>query len=209
MKTMTNPQTSSFDAGSGGQGPIAGKPPRSGVALASLILGFLGCVPLASLVAVVLGVMGIAATKGGKKSGRGFAVFGIVLGLVGMIAWSCSGVMFWGGWSLYSAFAEPANVTHGFLEDLSANRAAAAAEKADGMAPEELEGKIKFVKDQGGYQKMSDEHWTMHEGESALRGTVIFGKGSCKLEADLKLIAGKWKLLRVTFVPPETGDGAK
>jgi hypothetical protein len=198
---MSNPQMpGAYDGGSGG--PMAARPPRSGVALASLILGFLGCVPLASVVAVVLGVMGISATKGGKKSGRGFAIFGIILGLVGMIAWGCSGVMFWGGWSVYSAFAEPANVTQGFLEDLSADRAAAAAEKTDGMPADEVAGMITFVKDQGGYQKMSDQHWTMHDGTSELRGTAVFGKGSCKLEADLKLIAGKWKLQRVTFVPP-------
>ena len=55
----------------------------SGSAVASLICGILGCVPLITgLLAVILGVMGLRATKNPKYTGRGMAVAGLILGLI-------------------------------------------------------------------------------------------------------------------------------
>src|SRR4051812_43421084 len=64
------------------------RPPTSGVAVASLVLGIVGvftgwCLfALPCVVAVVLGHMGLAETRSGQKEGRGLAVAGLVLGYV-------------------------------------------------------------------------------------------------------------------------------
>lgn len=53
-------------------------PPRgatSGWAVAAFVLGLLSCVPLG----LIFGIVGLAQTKGGKRSGRGLAIAGIVL----------------------------------------------------------------------------------------------------------------------------------
>ena len=65
--------------------PFGPSPPTSGWAITSLICGLLGCVPLvASVLAVVAGVLGLRQTRGGKAAGRGMAVTGLALGILGI-----------------------------------------------------------------------------------------------------------------------------
>jgi len=55
-------------------------PPRTdGISIASLVTSFLCCL---APVGVVLGFVGLARTKGGQRKGRGFAIAGIVVGLL-------------------------------------------------------------------------------------------------------------------------------
>lgn len=58
-------------------------PPTSVCAVASLVLGLVLCCPLTSLAAIVLGAVGINATKARMASGRGLAVAGLCLGIAG------------------------------------------------------------------------------------------------------------------------------
>jgi hypothetical protein len=53
-----------------------------GVSVAALILGILCCGPGS----LILGFVGLSRTKGGKRKGRGMAIAGIVLGIIGLIA---------------------------------------------------------------------------------------------------------------------------
>jgi uncharacterized membrane protein HdeD (DUF308 family) len=71
----------------------AGPVRRSGIAIAALALGVLS-IPLAftiyvglliGLLAVALGVAGLVATRGGRRSGRGMATAGLVTGLLGLV----------------------------------------------------------------------------------------------------------------------------
>jgi prepilin-type processing-associated H-X9-DG protein len=57
-------------------------PPRSAWAITSLICGIVFCIPLASLCAIIFGIIGIVETKDGRKRGMGMAITGLVLGLV-------------------------------------------------------------------------------------------------------------------------------
>ncbi len=59
-----------------------------GVSIASLVLSLLCCAP----VGLILGLVGIKRTKGGQRKGRGFAITGIVLGLLGLLAWVGIGI---------------------------------------------------------------------------------------------------------------------
>lgn len=59
------------------------QPKTDGVSIASLVLSLLCCAP----VGLILGFVGISRTKGGKRKGRGLAITGIVLGLIGLLAW--------------------------------------------------------------------------------------------------------------------------
>ncbi len=54
-----------------------------GVSVASMVLSILCCAP----VGLILGFIGLGRTKGGQRKGRGFAITGIVLGLLGLLAW--------------------------------------------------------------------------------------------------------------------------
>ena len=70
------------DWGTPGQGTAA---KLSVAALLSLIFGCLFFVPVMGLVATVLGGVGIAQTAPGKARGRGLAVAGLTLGIVGLL----------------------------------------------------------------------------------------------------------------------------
>jgi hypothetical protein len=54
-----------------------------GVSIASLVTSLVCCAP----VGLVLGFVGLKRTKGGQRKGRGLAITGIVLGLLGILVW--------------------------------------------------------------------------------------------------------------------------
>jgi len=68
-----------------GSGETSGKPKTSGMAIASLICGILFCIPLASLLALIFGIIGINQTKENRAGGRGLAITGTVLGGLGLL----------------------------------------------------------------------------------------------------------------------------
>jgi hypothetical protein len=79
-----------------GMAPV---PPRtSGAAIGSLVCGLLGCIPfVTSLVAVILGFVGLRATSRPGVSGRGLAIAGLILGLLGILGWVGGSVfLYWG-----------------------------------------------------------------------------------------------------------------
>ncbi|WP_407319357.1 DUF4190 domain-containing protein [Isoptericola halotolerans] len=78
--------------GPGGPSPYEAPRPAGtdGVAIASLVTGILGL----ALVAVGLGIAGLVRVKKSGRSGKGLAVAGIVLGVLGTIAWTLFVVFF-------------------------------------------------------------------------------------------------------------------
>jgi hypothetical protein len=69
--------------------PITKGPPRgNGMAVASLVCGLLFCIPfLPSLLAVVFGIVGITKTRDPRVSGKGMAIAGLVIGVLGLGVW--------------------------------------------------------------------------------------------------------------------------
>ncbi len=67
--------------------------PSSGAAIASLVLSLIVCVPGLSLIATILGFVGISATSGGVRRGRGMAVAGVVVGLLVSVLWVGGGIV--------------------------------------------------------------------------------------------------------------------
>lgn len=66
---------------SGAAPPI--QPKMSVSAVASLVLGLVLCCPLTSIGAIVLGAVGLSATKARVAAGRGLAIAGLTLGILG------------------------------------------------------------------------------------------------------------------------------
>lgn len=73
-------------------------PRTNGAAVASLICGILGCVPvITSLAAVILGVVGIKQSNKMQGSGKGLAIGGLILGIIGILGWiSFGGISYYG-----------------------------------------------------------------------------------------------------------------
>jgi hypothetical protein len=74
-----------------------------GVSIASLVLSLLCCAP----VGLILGFVGIKRTKGGQRKGRGLAITGIVLGLLGVLAWVGMGVAAVAGVAWFDSLVTP------------------------------------------------------------------------------------------------------
>jgi hypothetical protein len=112
-----------------GQQPGYGyNPPPSqqanGPAIASLILGILGCVPLITgLLAVLFGVVGLRKTRDPAVGGKGLAIAGLILGLISIFGWCAfGGTMF----AAYLASKPPRATAHRFIADLAAGNTQAA-----------------------------------------------------------------------------------
>lgn len=70
----------------GGSDPM---PPKTdGISIAALVTSLLCCL---APVGVVLGIVGLSRTKGGQRKGRGFAIAGIVIGLLVSIGSAIAG----------------------------------------------------------------------------------------------------------------------
>lgn len=69
--------------------PGASEPGTDGVSVAALVTGILGT----GFVAIILGAIGLKRTAGGVRKGRGMAWAGLVLGILGTIAWTIGTVL--------------------------------------------------------------------------------------------------------------------
>ncbi len=73
-----------------GGGP-GGQPPKTdGVSIASFVLSLLCCT---GLIGLILGFVGLSRTKNGQRKGRGFAIAGIVLGVLSLLV-AAGGIVF-------------------------------------------------------------------------------------------------------------------
>ncbi len=63
-------------------------PGNNGLAIASLVLGLLFFVPIASILAIVFGIVALNQLRYRRQGGRGMAITGIVLGSLVVLAWA-------------------------------------------------------------------------------------------------------------------------
>ena len=109
----------------GPQGYVPPVAPRtSASAIMSLIFGILGCVPLlTSILAVIFGIVGIRATRDPRYTGKGIAITGLILGILGILGWGTMG----GTLYTYYIVSKPiAAVAHQFTGNVANGNAQAA-----------------------------------------------------------------------------------
>jgi type II secretion system protein G len=75
----------------------------SGMAIASLICGILGCIPGAQIAAVILGLVSLKKINKGLAGGKALAIIGIILGVVGIGSYAYGGYMFYKGVGIVKA----------------------------------------------------------------------------------------------------------
>lgn len=122
----------------------------SGAAVASLVCGILGCVPvITGLLAVVFGIVGIRATSNPRYSGRPMAVIGLILGLLSLGLWG----LFGGGIYAAVAYTRPAReAARQFAADLAAGNVEAAHARTTGIRREDIAKASETVKTWGAFQ---------------------------------------------------------
>jgi hypothetical protein len=126
----------------------------NGAAIGSLICGILGCIPLiTSILAVLLGIVGIIATQNPRRTGRGLAIAGLILGLIGVVGWTALGG---GVWSFYVTSRPVANIAQQFTSDLAKGDVTAASKNCESSVDEaQLTQAAEQMKAWGSYQDLT------------------------------------------------------
>jgi hypothetical protein len=169
---------------------------KSGAAIASLVLGILGCVPLATgLLAILFGVIGIRKTRDPYVSGKGLAIAGRILGIISVVGWSGFGGLLGYGY----VESKPARVVAAqFLKDLSAGNTSGASANSSGFTAAQLQTQSQKISAFGTLQSVNiwsfnysnfNGQFVMH-----LSGVAAFSSGPKPCTFDLVKQGGVYKV---------------
>jgi len=173
----------------------------SAASIASFILGLFFCIPvLTSLLALLFAFAGLRATRSdnpaGPRGGRGFAITGLVLGIVGLVLWAGVGAM-----TAYviSASAAPRAVLHTFAADLAANnKSAALAISTSAIDADGFDKTRTYIVPFGAYRDLTctGAYVGNFNGSESCRltGTADFAAGPHTFSAVVINDAGTWKI---------------
>jgi hypothetical protein len=154
-------------------------------AILSLICGILGCIPvITSLAALILGLVGISLAKNPRVGGKGLAIAGLILGIIGLLLWGGIGAgMYWGYSQAMKLAVRP---TTGLMSSLSAGDLQKARTFVTAnVTDEELLAASNSLKNMG---QCLDAKFRSFEGSATggrrvmqLTGTAVFEKGQKQL----------------------------
>lgn len=185
-------------------------PPVSGKALASLIFGVMFCLPLLpSVLATLFGMMGLRETRDGSRSGRRFAVAGVILGGLGVAAWLLMGSRVYLFVSLITVESNRATVVaEAFLHELADGKVDAALARTAPATPREpLAAAAHAMEDWGRFDSVSTPLLPVFAGTAIrrweLEGTATFARADREVYIRLVSdgttyrveqfqVAGKW-----------------
>jgi hypothetical protein len=185
-----------------GQQGYPGMPgPRkaNGAAIASLILGILGCIPfITGILAVILGVVGIKVGNDPQRGGKGMAVVGLLLGILSLGLWSLF------GGSIYyflQGTSQQRELTRQFVSNLSSGNIDAAEAQTDGSIPrEELDSFSQQIKKWGAPKNTTIFGVSAQPGQTQVVGTAMFGNTAKQFQAEVvKQSDGSYKIKSFHF----------
>jgi hypothetical protein len=170
-------------------------PRTSATSVTALVLGILLCIPfLTSLAAVLFGVVGIRATRRPGVRGRGLAIAGLTLGIVGLLGWSGIGGTLGLGW--FQTSPDRA-ITTAFVHDLdSGNVSAAQAKCGQPITAAQIQNAAHYLKSLGKFDSYSNNSYSIAWQSGGSATVVIQGTAICN---------GNPHDVAVTFVHPSQG----
>jgi len=122
----------------------------SGAAVCSLVCGLVICFPVASVVAVITGIIGVVETAKPTMKGRGMAIAGLILGIFSLSAQAAVGVGFY---EIIRASHPQRVIARNFINDLAAGRIDACAAVATAkLTPDQIAAASKTMQPWGTLQ---------------------------------------------------------
>lgn len=178
-------------------------PRTNGFAIASFIVGLIGCVPLLSgILAIIFGILGIKTASRPGYGLKGLAIAGIVLGVLGILAWS--GVVV-GAYYALRYTSPPRMVAKQFAQDLSAGNGSAALAKSTGISQAKIDAEIAKLKGKGGIQDITLPmiHVNSTNGRTTwhFTGTITFKSGTASYDVDLLEQGKTYRVTQFTIGP--------
>ncbi len=167
----------------------------SASSITGFVLGLLFCVPvITSVLALLFSIVGMRATRGGDRSGRGFAIAGLVLGIIGLVLWGGVGAF---TAFLISASAPARAVLHDFASDLAANNKPAALAIST-ISSDDFDKLHTYLAPFGAYRDLTctsvNIGKTFGVESCSLNGTASFAGGSHPFFAVVTNSGGTWKV---------------
>lgn len=176
----------------------------SGAAIGSLICGLLGCIPLiTSLLAIVLGIVGIKSASRPGVSGKGLAIAGLILGVLGILGWIGFGSTLYFGWQ--QAKQQMAQQAQPFVNAITSGDIDAAKQYAS-LSEADLESLKSQMDGWGPVTSMSMSGFDFKASAERPNTLVMTGNatfqnaGQKKFEVVLDTAtAGQFKIIGITF----------
>ena len=171
----------------------------NGLAITSLIMGILSCIPGVGLLAMLFGALGMGKAKDPRFGGKGLAVVGLVLGLLGTLGWAYAGYKGYQGWQFVKGMAEPAA---GFFQGIAdGDNAKAKSYTTSNVTDAEIRAAQEAMKSMGKYKNMQadPEKTSFKDGVLESSGTVIFENGSKKYHFRMVKVGGAYKVDKFTL----------
>lgn len=179
-----------------GYGRTDGRRRSNGMAIASLVLGVLGCIPfIPGALAILFGVIGIRKSREPSVGGQGLAVAGLVLGIISVLGWSGFGALFGYGY----LESKPAGmVARQFLQDVCAGNINAAMTQSSGMTAAQLQANSQQMIPFGALQSVSVASFyiSSRNGQTTMRlgGVAAFSNGTKNCTFALVKTGGIYKV---------------
>lgn len=174
----------------------------SKAAVASVLFAILGVCPLVlvgGLLALLFGGIGyVNAGKPGYK-GRGWAVTGMLLGILTLTFWGTGAWLMWGVATHGKAVHETAV---GFLEDVGRGDVARA--RARSMPPMDeatIRTLVDLIRMHGPQKELMVTGYRIVNDEATIRAGVTFGSTPMEAEIHMTYVDGEWRVRGATITP--------
>ncbi|MGB7157627.1 MAG: DUF4190 domain-containing protein [Tepidisphaeraceae bacterium] len=180
-------------------------------AIVSIICGIVGCLGfvtsltivmvIAGVVAFAAGVMGIRQTNDPRRTGRGLAIGGTVLGVLSILSWAFFGSTFT---SVFSAAGEPRKLAQDFVKMASDGATELAMEKASSsFGIGRMETLARQMEEWGEYQDLTSHSSSIHVAGGVmtceLAGTAAFANEERPFTMTLVKQGDAWMVTSLEF----------
>jgi hypothetical protein len=171
----------------------------NGIAVASLICGLLGCVPvIGSLLAVIFGFLGISKARDPRYGGKGMAIAGVLLGIFWFLGWAAGG---YGFYRVYVAVREMGIPAKTFVQAMeSGDIAKARTVAAPTLTDEQLTEISRSLRSLGALKdfKATSASKTIKNGVTtgSASGTAVFENGTREFAVEMQKPGDTWQISR-------------
>jgi uncharacterized protein DUF4190 len=172
----------------------------SGLAITSLVLGILICIPaLTGLASIGFGIGGIAVTRNPAVRGRGMAIAGLILGILNIFFWAGAGGFWW------ETVRPIRAASHQFVYDMAAgNTAAVTAECTNPIGPTQITNAQAWFKQKPPVAGTSITYSNVQDNMGMNTGSVVmvihFNDGSSSVaQINLIELTAGWKVTNFQF----------
>jgi hypothetical protein len=180
-------------------GPIPpGQPQGSnGLAITSLIMGILSCIPGVGLLAILFGMLGLGKAKDPRIGGKGLAIVGMVLGFLSIVVYLGVGYGFYWGVGKFKAMAEPGVK---FFEALNKDDLPQAKTYTTGNISDADLAKLReTIKGMGELKDPKPTSFNLKDDVLDVSGTAVFANGNKSYHFKMVKVGGVYKVDKFTL----------